>query len=737
VKKYLVIALILVASVAFARSPDHGATTFEGLLTANDGIEATDIITKGPWVDVRAYASFSSAITSIGATETTLLIPNEQAVAASATAPATMELMFLQNGSLAMDTGVVVTINNPIDAGLHQIFSGSGTASLVAVMEVYPEWWGAAGDGVTDDTTVFEKTQTALTNGGKVKLANKTYVVNDLNLQSNIEFEGSGYTTKLLATTNNVFFNLGVHPAQLGSYTNYNLSAITAGDITATFSTNAEADNFTVGDLAFLRSITNYNDGGNVSPVFFELVKIIAVGDGTVTFELPIDLDVSDPQIALPRSTDEVVENSSIHDMTLHCDVTANAPLRFRNAYKTHFYNLHTYGESLLLGNALAHVTIDNIVGEYFTSAFEIKLGSYDVLISNSIGFSSANTLSMPALSAGEMARNITFTDINILAKNTVYEAAILKAGGWVRRNIKFNNINASVEEAWYGVYVSPARSTDVYNIEFSDIRLEANKITEPVRIFANSTTGSLNNILINNVKYSGATTQVTDCSDPVAGWYLSESAGKPTGSLKITNNDINGSLNILDGAAFIGMSFTNNRYTGYDTNITHLHRYNIEDNIRQTEYIFRENVLFGTGTVSSNATTANTAVATYTVDAGANWEAGDVVLIYIPVEFSGANSTKSVAIGDSTGTIATFTIPTTNGDGVIRGRFTVLGDSAYFGYLVWDKTSAENEAVVIPRTGLTLSASGEAFTVQGWVANASDTISFRGINIWSELYGD
>jgi len=101
-----------------------------------------------PYVDVRDYASFSVAIDAIGASEKTLLIPNEQAVAADKTVPANVTLKFLQGGSLNIATTKTVTINGHVEAGPYQIFKWAGTGAVAlgasAVKEIYPEWWGAS-----------------------------------------------------------------------------------------------------------------------------------------------------------------------------------------------------------------------------------------------------------------------------------------------------------------------------------------------------------------------------------------------------------------------------------------------------------------------------------------------------------------------------------------------------------------------------------------------------------------
>jgi len=63
----------------------------------------------------------------------------------------------MNNGAvLQIATGQILTINGPFEAGLYQVFDCVGTGAVTfgsgSVSEVYPEWWGAKGDGVTDNT---------------------------------------------------------------------------------------------------------------------------------------------------------------------------------------------------------------------------------------------------------------------------------------------------------------------------------------------------------------------------------------------------------------------------------------------------------------------------------------------------------------------------------------------------------------------------------------------------------
>ncbi len=97
--------------------------------------------------------SLATAITDIGATETTLWIDKSISVTADATVPSNITLMFLHGGDLNVSATKTVTINGPLTAGIYQIFKGAGSVVLGQnIPHVIAHWWGAVGDGVTDDT---------------------------------------------------------------------------------------------------------------------------------------------------------------------------------------------------------------------------------------------------------------------------------------------------------------------------------------------------------------------------------------------------------------------------------------------------------------------------------------------------------------------------------------------------------------------------------------------------------
>lgn len=127
----------------------------------------------GPWVDASPYVHLVHAIQAIGTNEVTLLISEPIDIGVlHLVIPQNITLQFLRGGSLFFENDSVrVTIENEIQAGLYQIFDGRGHVSMRNTREVYPQWWGAVGDGITDDSRAINRAINALPyQGGVVTL---------------------------------------------------------------------------------------------------------------------------------------------------------------------------------------------------------------------------------------------------------------------------------------------------------------------------------------------------------------------------------------------------------------------------------------------------------------------------------------------------------------------------------------------------------------------------------------
>lgn len=153
---------------------------------------------QGLWYDSSTYASINAAVAAIAATEAVLVVSSAETLTANLTIPANISLVIQKGGSIIKASTYTLTINGPFWAAQHAVFSGfsSGNVTLTAVEKVIPQWWGATGDGTTDDTAAI---QCALAAGKTVYFPPATYIVDNPNavtaaiftLQSNLEIYGS------------------------------------------------------------------------------------------------------------------------------------------------------------------------------------------------------------------------------------------------------------------------------------------------------------------------------------------------------------------------------------------------------------------------------------------------------------------------------------------------------------------------------------------------------------------
>ena len=112
------------------------------------GLEGTQTWASDPFVGVTKPVRLS-----LGAAT--------HSITASSTIPSNVTLEFSDAGKLAIGNGVTVTINGEILAGAQQIFAltGTGKAALAGSVsrgDAYAQWWGATGDGTTDDATAIQ-----------------------------------------------------------------------------------------------------------------------------------------------------------------------------------------------------------------------------------------------------------------------------------------------------------------------------------------------------------------------------------------------------------------------------------------------------------------------------------------------------------------------------------------------------------------------------------------------------
>jgi hypothetical protein len=188
----------------------HTSGTFVTDLAAGKwGIFQT--LTQFPEKQLSSYSDIATAVSTIGATETNLVIDVDATLTANLTIPSNINLRIIQG--MTFKGAFTLTIEGSIEAGLFTVFDPAVTVdNLTARVEwIYPEWFGAIADadtggGGTDSTVAL---QTAFDQQRPVKLSG-LYLFSNLTIPPEKTIEG-----------------LGIHPTALISKTGSTGTAIT------------------------------------------------------------------------------------------------------------------------------------------------------------------------------------------------------------------------------------------------------------------------------------------------------------------------------------------------------------------------------------------------------------------------------------------------------------------------------------------------------------------------------
>ncbi|MCR4293624.1 MAG: glycoside hydrolase family 55 protein [Candidatus Kuenenia sp.] len=131
--------------------------------------------------------SLNTAISTIGASKATLYIDVASTYTGPLTIPSNINLVIPIEGSIS-GTGIL-TIAAPTNIGLYQVFSGAGTITFTgaSIAMVFPQWWGATGDGITNDAPAIQTainsipqaaSQAEMGKGGILRLTKGIYLCN-------------------------------------------------------------------------------------------------------------------------------------------------------------------------------------------------------------------------------------------------------------------------------------------------------------------------------------------------------------------------------------------------------------------------------------------------------------------------------------------------------------------------------------------------------------------------------
>ena len=153
-------------------------------------------------VTVRADLNDDALHVPPGKTYKTLVISEVQKVKTDLTVPPNVVLRFDDGGMLDVAEGATLTINGSVDAPLQQVFRGKGKVTIGPgrVKEIYPQWWGATGDGKNDDTTAIQSAINSI-DRGTVFFAAGFYANTGVTVKSWLTLKGAGMGASKLVFT--------------------------------------------------------------------------------------------------------------------------------------------------------------------------------------------------------------------------------------------------------------------------------------------------------------------------------------------------------------------------------------------------------------------------------------------------------------------------------------------------------------------------------------------------------
>jgi hypothetical protein len=221
-------------------------------LTVGESVDLLQVYGDGV---SRTTGTIAAAIANIGSTAQVELLfaTGTWTIDSNLTIPANFTCVFPRGAVLAVSDGDTLTINGEIRAGLHQIFSGAGDVFIAT--DGLAQWFGAVGDGSTDDTAAFDALENARS-GVLIDLRGLTYDVDAVPT-------GNDYY--------NGFFTVS------GTVTESLLSPEASGLISVAAETNLTSD--TTLSLSAIGKAYVLSDGGTPANYTVELPSGATVGD--------------------------------------------------------------------------------------------------------------------------------------------------------------------------------------------------------------------------------------------------------------------------------------------------------------------------------------------------------------------------------------------------------------------------------------------------------------------------
>ena len=300
--------------------------------------------------------------------------------------PENSTLIFVR-GHLYNYKSLVGNNNNIIAGNNKQIFDANSELSgLWNISESYAEWFGAKGDGITNDHDAIVKSLDL----APTKLLEKTYFTSRIDLKSNQSIVGSGYETIL--KSKGLILTLGGIDAW--SFTeNYITYSILENPIKnsnfITLTSKDDISKYQIGEIVALHSEEGYHDGAETfKPMYQQLVKIESLDavNGKVYIEDKIYKDYNGNEFRISKGS-EIKNNNDIPSRLTQNIVVSNLSVhaindtwsRFGGTYNTRLENINSIKSvGLLIQNGFAKSEAINIHGNFIKKVYDLAFFSHN-----------------------------------------------------------------------------------------------------------------------------------------------------------------------------------------------------------------------------------------------------------------------------------------------------------------------------------------------------------------------
>lgn len=185
------VAIACLVAAAFAAT-----FTIAPMVSAVDTGGGVDMRTLGAAADGETDDTqhFARALENLGEVPVTFVVAGGVFAVESLVFPPNVTLAFREGGQLSVRAGHVIEINGRIDADTRQIFAGDGAvAGGVDNLYVFPQWFGATGSGLHDDTRALQQAANLAAGamGRTLFIPEGEYLFSrNLNLRCNVENRG-------------------------------------------------------------------------------------------------------------------------------------------------------------------------------------------------------------------------------------------------------------------------------------------------------------------------------------------------------------------------------------------------------------------------------------------------------------------------------------------------------------------------------------------------------------------